>query len=165
MKSLFVFDRVAVVVQPWWEPLEPPERGARIEVRLLDQEPRRGTRFAAQRIVVDTPLWRADLFDQTTSPSGNLLSAHFHPRFQGVEPCDRVWDDAIKADPLGWLSSELADLEGLLLRSRGEAAPVDLGADAASLREAIPSIVAAVTDTWGRVRGDPRAADHASVSG
>lgn len=152
MKTVFVFERIAVVVQPWWEPMEPPERGARVEVRLLAGEPRRGSPSAAQRIVVDTPLWRADLFDQTTSPSGNLLSAHFHPRFDGVEPCERVWDDAIRADPLGWLTAQLTDLPTLVDRSGQGGASAGLDGEAAAVREAIPQIVAAVEMTWAVVR-------------
>jgi hypothetical protein len=165
MKTVFVFDRVAVVVQPWWEPFDPPERGARIEVRLLADEPRRGTRFAAQRITVDTPIWRADLFDQTTSPAGNLRSAHFHPRFQGVEPCDRVWDDAIKADPLGWLSGELGDLQGLAERALPVGPSLELDADAMSLRDALAQIVVAIRETWARVRSEPEdASGHRSTA-
>ena len=89
MQQAFVFEKVAVLVGPWHEPMEPPERGARVEVRLLADEPRRGSRSAAQRLVVDQPVFRADLFDQVDGPPGNLRSAHFHPRFHGVEPCDR----------------------------------------------------------------------------
>ncbi|MCI0633973.1 MAG: hypothetical protein L0206_08685, partial [Actinobacteria bacterium] len=86
MQQAFVFDRVAVIVLPWHEPMDPPERGTRVEVRLLADEPPQGSRFAAQRVVIDQPVFRADLFDQTNAPPGNLRSAHFHPYFDGVEP-------------------------------------------------------------------------------
>ena len=39
MRQAFVFERVAVLVGPWYEPMDPPERGARVEVRLLADEP------------------------------------------------------------------------------------------------------------------------------
>ena len=47
MRQAFVFEKVAVLVFPWHEPMEPPERGARVEVRLLADEPAAGTRYAA----------------------------------------------------------------------------------------------------------------------
>ena len=39
MQQAFVFEKVAVLVGPWREPMELPERGARVEVRLLADEP------------------------------------------------------------------------------------------------------------------------------
>ena len=101
MLQAFVFEDVAVIVLPWHEPVEPPERGTRVEVRLLEREPHRGSESAAQRVVIDQPVFRADLFDQTTAPPGNLASAHFHPHFEGVEPSDRFWRDEVKRDPDG----------------------------------------------------------------
>jgi hypothetical protein len=153
VKQMFAFERVAVVVLPWHEPMEPPERGTRVEVRLLADEPPRGSRFASQRIVADQPVFRADLFDQTNAPPGNLNSAHFHPYFDGIEPCDRVWDEKIKADPTGWLAGELGDLSHLLERAGVDLADASwVGDDAAALRDAVPAIVAAVEQTWETVR-------------
>lgn len=157
MRQAFVFDNVAVVVGPWHEPADPPERGARVEVRLVDQERWRGSPSAAQRVSIDRPLFRADLFDTLDAPPGNLRSAHFHPRFDGVEPCDRYWRDEVHRDPIGWLTAELSDLRSLLDRSGLDAADapwVDL--DAAALRDALPAVVAAVEATWKDVRGESR---------
>ncbi|HEY3186352.1 MAG TPA: hypothetical protein VGJ70_02680 [Solirubrobacteraceae bacterium] len=153
MLQAFVFDHVAVLVFPWNEPVDPPERGARVEVRLRPEEPHRGTYSAAQRVVVDHPVFRADLFDQLTAPPGNLRSAHFHPHFDGVEPCDRVWPAELAQDPTGWLAAELSDLAGMLARAGADAAAAAwVDKDAAELRDAIPTIVAAVEATWGTVR-------------
>jgi len=153
MLQAFVFEQVAVLVGPWHEPVDPPERGARVEVRILDQEPRRGSWSAAQRVVIDQPAFRADLFDVVGEPPGNLASAHFHERFDGVEPTDRLWPEGIKRDPTGWLAAELGDLGGLLARAgvhAGDAAAI--GRDSDALRDAIPAIVAAVNATWDAVR-------------
>jgi hypothetical protein len=158
MHYAFVFDRVAVVVGPWWEPGDPPERGARVELRFLSDEPHRGSESAAQRVVIDQPLFRADLFDQLDGPAGNLRAAHFHPGFDGVEPRDRHWPDGIREDPTGWLSAQLGDLPMLL--ARAGAGVVDSAAietDAAALRTALPEIVAAVEATWTIVRNDATA--------
>lgn len=153
MQQAFVFEKVAVLVGPWREPMEPPERGARVEVRLLADEPRRGSWAAAQRVVIDQPVFRADLFDQVDGPPGNLRSAHFHPHFEGVEPCERHWRDEIRADPTGWLEAQLGDLRRLLEESGVDvtnAAWVD--DDAAALRDAVPDVVAAVDAAWDAVR-------------
>jgi hypothetical protein len=156
MRHVFMFERVAVVVGPWHEPMDPPERGTRVEVRLLAPEPHRGSRSAAQRHVIDQPVFRADLFDQVDGPPGNLRSAHFHPRFHGVEPCERSWSDELRADPVGWLTEQLKDLRQLLDRAGVDTAGAAwLTADAAALRDTVPAIVAAVEDTWGRVRAVP----------
>jgi len=153
MMHAFVFEKVAVLVFPWHEPMEPAERGARVEVRLLADEPRRGSPAAAQRVVIDAPVFRADLFDQVGHPAGNLRSAHFHPTFHGVEPCDRHWRDDIKHDPLGWLSAELGDLPGLLARSGAEVTDASsLQSDGAAVHGVIPDVVAAVESTWASVR-------------
>jgi hypothetical protein len=153
MLQAFVFEHVAVLVSPWQEPIDPPERGTRVEVRMLVEEPRRGSYAAAQRVVIDQPVFRADLFDVMTAPPGNLESAHFHPNFDGVEPCDRVWPEAIKQDPTGWLAGELSDLGQLLRRAGADSADAAwVETDATALRAAIPAIVASVEATWSAVR-------------
>jgi hypothetical protein len=153
MLHAFVFEKVAVLVFPWRESMNPPEQGARVEVRLLADEPRRGSPSAAQRIVIDQPVFRADLFDQVGAPAGNLRSAHFHPTFHGVEPSDRHWPDAIKRNPTGWLAAELGDLPRMLERSGVGADDASwLEADTAVLRDAAPDVIAAVEATWAKVR-------------
>jgi hypothetical protein len=61
-------------------------------------------------VVVDRPLWRADLFDRVTEPAGTFGAAHYHPEFAGDEPCPRVWDAKLTADPWGWLGIQFAEL-------------------------------------------------------
>ncbi len=156
MLQAFVFDKVAVIVFPWNEPGNPPERGTRVEVRMQGDEPQRGSQFAAQRVVIDHPVFRADLFDQVNHPPGNLRSAHFHPNFEGVEPSDRVWRDEIKQDPTAWLAGELSDLGAVLRRGGIDIAGAAwVESDAAAVRDAIPTIVAAVEATWESVRSVP----------
>jgi len=88
------------------------------------------------------------------APPGNLRAAHFHPHFDGVEPCDRVWDRAIQQDATGWLAGQLGDLVALLKASGADATAPWVEEDAAALRARIPAIVAAVEATWADVRRD-----------
>jgi hypothetical protein len=155
VRQAYVFEGIAVLVAPWHEPMDPPERGTRVEVRILENEPKRGSRFAAERVVIDAPVFRADLFDQTNAAPGNLRAAHCHLGFDGIEPTDRVWDDAIQEDAAGWLTAQLSDLLGLLARCGLDATGADwLDEDAAALKAAVPAIVAAVEATWAEVRAD-----------
>ena len=82
----FVYSRVAVLVRHWFEiglTNGVLEHGARLELRLLEPQTHRGTESAAQRFVIDRPVWRADLFDRLDRPAGTFSAAHFHPRFNG----------------------------------------------------------------------------------
>jgi hypothetical protein len=155
MLYTFVFEGVGVVVGPWNEPATPPERGARVELRTRVVEPHRGSQSAAQRVVLDLPLFRADLFDQVDGPPGNLRAAHFHAGFDGVEPRDRLWPPELRENPVAWLEEELGDLGMLVARHGLDAGCAPwLDSDADALRQAIPAIVAAVESTWASVRSE-----------
>ena len=109
----FIYTDIAILVRHWFEVSlrdSHLEHGARLELRLRVPQPSRGTESAAQRIVVDQPLWRADLFDRVDGTPGAFEAAHFHPCFTGVEPCKRNWADPIKATPWEWLHEQLSDI-------------------------------------------------------
>ena len=111
MQHILAFSRCAVIVRHWFEiDLDDAsmEHGARIELRELADQPRRGTESAAQIITVDRPLWRADLFDRLTDEPGRFGVAHFHPEFSGVEPSVRFWDPDLTARPWDWLHDQFA---------------------------------------------------------
>ena len=117
MQHAFVFNEVAVLVRHWFEidlTDSHLEHGARVELRLLVPQPRRGSESAAQKVVIDQPVWRADLFDRLDGTLGAFEVAHFHPYFVGVEPCERHWDDAVKADPWDWLGTRLIDVADIV---------------------------------------------------
>jgi hypothetical protein len=112
----FIHSRVAVLVRHWFEIGLTDgvlEHGARLELRLLEPQAHRGTESAAQRFVIDQPVWRADLFDRLDRPAGTFSAAHFHPRFDGDEPSDRVFREELTADPWAWATAQLSDLEAV----------------------------------------------------
>ncbi len=163
------FEKVGVVASDLYfvdpEPApgqEGPEHGVRLEVRLLERPPLTGSVYAAQPIVVDRPVWRADLLETVEGPVGSHDRTHHHPRFRGWEPGRRKYDEEMTADPLDWLQSQLADLPALLA---GAELPEDSAApgDAAQMAAAAPQIVEAVRDLLARVRagelGNPPAAE------
>src|SRR5688572_31137620 len=134
MLYAFAFDRIGVVagdlffVDPNPGPgQEGAEQGVRLEVRVVERLPLRGSIYSAQPIGVDRPVWRADLLESVERP-GSLDRAHHHPRFTGWEPGSRHFAPELSADPVGWVASRLEDLDGLLDEAgvaRDEAGPSD----------------------------------------
>lgn len=116
MQRIFTFGRTAVMTRHWFEIGVHDgvmEHGSRLELRLLAQEPRRGTDAAAQRIVLDQPLWRADLFDRLDREPGTYSAGHYHPTFDGNEPSARAYAVALKQDPWTWATDQLSRVEDL----------------------------------------------------
>lgn len=152
------FERVGVVagdlffIDPDPAPgQEGAEHGVRLEVRLLERPPLTGSIYASQPIVIDRPVWRADLLETIEGEPGSHDRTHHHPRFRGWEPGRRQYDEKLSADPLEWLGEQLADLPGLL---EGAGLPADSAGprDAAEMADAAPQIVGTVRDLLARVR-------------
>ncbi|HZR49794.1 MAG TPA: hypothetical protein VFB06_09775 [Streptosporangiaceae bacterium] len=113
MRYVLALSRSAFVIRHWFEiNLDDAhmEHGARVELRELPVQPHRGTESAAQLVTLDRPLWRADLFDRLADAPGSFGAAHYHPDFDGNEPCGRAWDARLSADPWGWLGDQVASL-------------------------------------------------------
>lgn len=157
MLYAFGFERVGVVVSDLYfvnpRPLagqEGPERGVRVELRVLERGALRGDIYSAQPIAVDRPLWRVDLLESVDSAPGSLDRAHHHPRFDGWNPGSRQFVPELSAAPLDWLEAELSDLDAVLARggtAEGTAGP----GDAAELRQAVPEVLDAVRRLLARV--------------
>jgi len=150
VQHIIALSRTAVIVRHWFEiDLQDSsmEHGVRIELRELAGQARRGSESAAQLIALDRPLWRADLFDRHTDSPGSFGVAHFHPHFLGNEPCPRVWDPELKADPFRWLGEQFSRLgEG----PEGEPLPVASG-DAAELSQ-LSDVIVSVAQQFGPER-------------
>jgi hypothetical protein len=150
MLTAFGFEALAVVVGDMYfidpDPnpgQETPERGVRLELRLVERQEPRGSIYAGVPIGLERPLWRVDLFGSTDSPAGSLDRAHHHPRFDGWEPGERHFEPALSADPLAWLAEQLADPAAVLARAGVGAEKVGQ-ADEEALAAAAPEILAAV---------------------
>jgi len=133
MLHLLALTRTALLLRHWFEvDLDDAsmEHGCRVELREIPPLAHRGSESAAQVVTADRPLWRADLFDRVGDTPGSFAVAHYHPRFDGVEPCDRVWDEHLTRDPWGWLEKRLVDASWPALDADDAA---ELGARAAEV--------------------------------
>lgn len=147
MLYAFGFETVGVVVgdlyfiDPHPEPgQEGPERGVRLEVRLLARQELHGSIYSAQPIVIDQPVWRADLLESVDAAPGSFDRTHHHPRFVGWEPGKREFEQAMSGDPVAFVGAQLEDLPALLERARLEPSSVP-AADVDALRRTIPEIL------------------------
>jgi hypothetical protein len=142
MLRAFVFNETAVVVRHWYEVgPDDDEHGARLELRRLAKHNHRGSESAPQRIDIDGIVWRADLFDLVGDPPGTYRRAHYHDNFDGLEPQGRSWDDALTANPFGWIETQLGDVAGLVGASG--VALTEPERESADIRNHLPDIIAA----------------------
>ena len=153
----FGFERIGVVVSDLYfvnprpaKGQEGAERGVRLEVRVLERQPLKGSIYSAQPIVVDRPIWRVDLLEAVDSAPGSLDRAHHHPAFDGWEPGVRHFVPELSAAPVEWLAERLADLDGVLAGA-GVAPDVAGPGDAAALCQAAPEIVDVLRRLLARV--------------
>ena len=158
MLYAFGFERVGVVVGDLYfvnpraaRGQEGAEHGVRLELRMLDRGPLKGSAYSAQPIEIGQPVWRADLLESVDGPAGSFDRTHCHPAFDGWNPGRRVYVSEMSADPFGWLGDSLADLDGLLASAGFPAAAAGPG-DGESLRAAAPEIVDVTRRLLGRVR-------------
>ena len=158
MFAAFGFEALGVVVGDMFfvdprplEGQETPERGVRLELRVVDRGEPQGSIYAGVPIALTRPVWRVDLFGSTESPPGTLDRAHHHPRFDGWEPGRRHFVPELSADPVTWLSEQLADPAAVLARA-GVDPDEFTQADKTGLAASAPEIVAAVKRMLERVR-------------
>jgi hypothetical protein len=154
----FGFERVGVVVGDLYfvdpnprDGQEGAEHGVRLELRVLGRGELQGTIYSAQPIEVGQPIWRADLLESVAGHPGSFDRTHHHPAFSGWNPGRRVYVKELSADPLGWLGTQLADLDALLA-SAGVPAEVAGPSDAGDLRRAVPEIVDVTRSLLDKVR-------------
>jgi len=97
MLYAFGFERIGVLVGDLYfvdprpgQGLQGPERGVRLELRLLERGALKGSIYSAQPIEVGQPVWRADLLESEKVRAGEL----------GRPPRDAAGAAGIRA---GWL--------------------------------------------------------------
>ncbi|MHB1930846.1 MAG: hypothetical protein ACYDEN_13560 [Acidimicrobiales bacterium] len=158
MLYAFGFDAVGVVVGDLYFVDPKPERGqegaehgVRVEVRLLAREELHGSIYSAQPIVIDQPVWRADLLESVDGPAASFDRTHHHPRFVGWEPGGRTFDPGMAEDPIAFVGAQLSDVHALMDRARLDPTSVP-PSDAEALRETVPEILDVTRRLLDRVR-------------
>jgi hypothetical protein len=158
MLQVFGFDRIGVVVGDIYfidpspgKGQEGPERGVRLEVRMLEPGELSGSIYSSRPITIAEPVWRADLLESADGPPGSLNRAHHHPGMHGWEPGKRVFERDLNSDPVGWVGTKLSDLEGLLGHA-GIEVDATLAGDAERLRGAVPEVQRAVHSMLDQVK-------------
>jgi hypothetical protein len=157
MMITFCFDKLGFTVEDIYfvdpDPYpgqEGPERGVRVELRVLDPQPQRGSVYSSPKIVLDTAIWRVDLLESVAAGPGSHDRVHYHPGMAANEPGDRVFDPALSDDPAGWLAGRLAEPEKILGDKFGDLMPY--AADIAAIRGESGAMVATVSTLLARVR-------------
>lgn len=156
MNVAYLYQRLGIVIEDIYfvEPNpdpgeEGPERGVRVEIRLIENHPLSGSRYSAYPIDIRTAIWRADLLGSVAAGPGARDRMHYHPLMADDEPGDRQWDPAIKADPIGWIATQLERIEMIVA-----AKVLDVAAyrhDLAEIRRQAPLIVGSVEQMMGQV--------------
>jgi len=109
LKYAFLFDRFAITVQDYMLHVpEGDERGPRVEVQRLEEHAT-GSEAAIIPTSLGAPIWRGDFFRFVPGTRGNWERAHYHPIFEGLEPCERAWLPELEADPIAWVAHELSE--------------------------------------------------------
>jgi hypothetical protein len=138
-RQSFFIEPIALTVFRWVESADGErESGCRVEIQRLEIQ-REGSYAATPRYALGASIWRGDFFTLEGGRPGNTDRAHHHIAFDGQEPSDRIWDEALTRDPVAWFERELGDL-GALLRRCG----ADVAVDRDAVRAALPSIIRAV---------------------
>ena len=91
MLYVYGFDRVGVAVGDLFfvdprphKGQEGAEHGVRLELRLIERGPLRGTIYSATPIAVERPVWRVDLLESVDGRPGSFDRTHYHPACTGT---------------------------------------------------------------------------------
>ncbi len=134
------------------------ERGVRLEVRPVAVTAE-GSLYSSPALALAPPVCRVDLLE---SAPGAADRVHWHPVMHDGEPGERVFDEALSADPEGWLAERLHDLTALVAgapTAHRDRLLLDAPAVAALADEVgaqVAESLAALREPWPAVEHDER---------
>lgn len=168
METVWLFDTLALSVARI-DFLDPAvastpnarERGVRVEIRPLTST-FDGSIYVSSQVTMQPAVCRIDLLESSPGAADRM---HWHPTMDAGEPGDRVFDPAISADPIGWLSSQLDEVLELLARA-GVQHPAEHAGAAAAIAASKGEVLAATEaglawarSPWPDVEHDERGMD------
>ena len=116
MEQVWLFDRLALAVFriDFLDPAligEPDarERGVRIEIKPSSTS-YDGTVYSSSTNVLGPAVCRIDLLESNPHAADRM---HWHPTMADGEPGERVFDPALSADPLAWVTERLGGRGGV----------------------------------------------------
>jgi hypothetical protein len=115
MERIWIFGDIAVCVEriDFLDPAvahEPDarERGVRVELRPVTTS-RDGSIYCSTTTTVARGSCRFDLLESRPGAADRM---HWHPSMRDGEPGERVFDEQLSADPVGWLGERLREAAG-----------------------------------------------------
>jgi len=150
---LFLADRLCVSVEDT-DFLNPNrledgrECGVRLEIRFVQADDFPGSIYASRGLSVGRAVCRFDLLESAPGAQDRM---HWHPDMPNGEATARLFDDELRADPLGWLSKRLTDAVGTL-ELAGVDDPKRYARDAETLARQADAIVAEAAAGLDRFR-------------
>jgi hypothetical protein len=150
---LFIADRLCVSVEDI-DFLNPNrlqdgrECGVRLELRFVQADDFPGTIYASRSLSVGRAVCRFDLLESAPRAQDRM---HWHPDMPDGEASERVFDDQLRGDPLGWLGKRLTDAVGTL-ELAGVDDPKRYAQDAEALARQADAIVAEAAAGLDRFR-------------
>jgi hypothetical protein len=150
---LFLADRLCVSVEDV-DFLNPNrlqdgrECGVRLELRFVQADDYPGSIYASRGLSVGRAVCRFDLLESAPGAQDRM---HWHPDMPNGEARERLFDDELRSDPLGWLGKRLADAVGTL-ELAGVNDPKRYATDAEVLARQADAIVAEAAAGLDRFR-------------
>ena len=153
---IYVADRLCVTVEDldFLNPNRPQdgrECGARLELRLVEEDTLPASIYAARGLTISRGVCRFDLLESAPGAQDRM---HWHPEMPDGEGRKRLFDDHLTDDPLGWVRERLCDAVGTLELSLVED-PGQYRPDANALARMADMIVADTAATLERFRTQP----------
>jgi hypothetical protein len=160
MERIWVFDTIAVAVArvDFIDPVvahlpDGRERGVRVEIRPAAAVAE-GSVYVSTDVSLSPAKCRIDLLESQPFARDRT---HWHPAMTDGEPRQRVFDEELSADPLGWVAARLRDVGSLLDPDPVADADSRAVADTADeILAAIESGLAWAREPWPDVEHDER---------
>src|SRR6266568_1572046 len=127
------------------------ERGVRVELRTAAQDTEPGSVYVSRAVDVGRAVCRFDFLESAPEAQDRM---HWHPVMNNGEPGERVFEDGLRTDPVGFLGERLRNSVALL-KFCGVQEPERFADDSTALAATTDAILADVGAALARIRREP----------